>query len=79
MQLKELKIERKTWGKDEGKHVGKASFDNELGLVAIKLTPELCNEIFRLCADGIVSTAKEAAKELTFSVIEHQAKLEDGV
>ncbi len=77
MNLLKLEIERQLWGTDKGQYVGKIQFDNELGLVAIKLTPEKCDELFRVCADGIVDTAKLAAKELTCTIIEHQKCLEE--
>ena len=76
MQLKSLKIEREMWGNDKGKNKGKISFDNEVGAVTLNLTPDMCNKIFEVCAEGIIETAKEAASELTCTVIEHQKKLE---
>ena len=75
MQLISLSIERARWGKNKGQFVGEISFDNELGMVAIKLTPEKCEQLFMVCAEGIVDTAKEAAKGLACSVIEHEAAI----
>lgn len=77
MQLVELEIKRERWGENKGQFTGAMRFDNELGEVAIKLSPEKCEQLFKICADGIVETAKAAANELTISVIEHKAKIED--
>ena len=76
MQLNKLVIERKRYGSNEGQYEGHISFDNELGKVDIRLSAEQCNELFRVCADGIVETAKDAARELTLSVIEHKNVIE---
>lgn len=77
MQLKKLQIERERWGENKGQYVGVITFDNELGEVSIKLSEEKCRELFMVCADGIVDTAKSAARELTCSVIEHRTAIED--
>ncbi len=77
MNLLKLEIERELWGTNKGQYVGEIQFDNELGLVAIKITPEICDELFKICADGIIDTAKLAAKELTCTIIEHQKRLEE--
>ena len=77
MQLRKLKIERSWYGKNEGQYVGEIEFDNELGQVALKLTHERCEELFSICADGIVETAKKAAEEMTCAIIEHQSVLEN--
>jgi len=79
MQLNELKIERKGYGKDAGKFVGKISFDNELGKVDIRLSAEQCQRLFEVCADGVVETAKQAANELMVSVIEHKTAIESDI
>ena len=76
MQLVKLEIERVRYGENKGQFAGAIKFDNELGEVAISLTPQKCEELFRVCADGIVDTAKAAATELTCSVIEHRQLLE---
>lgn len=75
MNLVKLEIERIKYGENEGQFTGFIKFDNELGEVAISLTEKRCEDLFRVCADGIVETAKEAATELTCTVIEHQKKL----
>jgi hypothetical protein len=76
MQLLELEIKKERWGVNEGKYVGHALFGNENGKVDIKLSPDNIEQIFKVCADGIVDVARSAAEELTVSVIEHQHKIE---
>jgi len=76
MILQKLEIEMERWGDHKGKYTGKAVFDGDAGSVALKLTPELCDKMFLICAEGILSTAKEAAANLTCNVIEHTRQLE---
>ncbi len=77
MNLNELNISRSTWGKDEGQFRGSISFDNELGKVDIKLTPEHCSKIFEVCAESIIDTAKQAAEELKITVVDHKKIIDE--
>lgn len=77
MQLEELRIRKATYGKNEGNYVGHAEFSNEKGKVDLALTPEHCEKIFKICAEGIIEVATQAAEELTVSVIDHQKSLSD--
>jgi len=73
MDLKLLRIERSLRGNGlEGKIV----FGNKLGQVSLNLTDEQVDKIFLVCAESIEATAKEAAQELTCSVIEHKESIE---
>lgn len=76
MNLIDLRIRKEKYGPNEGKYVGCAEFGNKKGKVDIRLTPEHCDKIFQVCAESIVDVAKDAAEELTVSVIEHQKTLE---
>ena len=76
MILEELKIELMKYGDSKGKHLGYVSFVNESGKVSLTLTPEKCEQIFSVCADGLIETAKEAAESMTCNIIDHQKKLE---
>ena len=76
MKLDRLTIEQVRYGTNKGAYEGTISFHNELGKVAIRLSPAQCDELFKVCAEGIVETAKAAAAELTVSVIEHAHTLE---
>ncbi len=79
MILKELHIEQIPSYKDNaGQYEGSVKFTGGGGDVLLRLTPEQCNQIFRICADGILATAREAAENLTCNVLEHQKLLEEG-
>lgn len=77
MVLKELKIAMiPNYRPNAGQYEGAAEFTNEAGNVTLKLTPEMCDKIFIICADGILIVAQEAAMNLTCNVIEHRKALE---
>lgn len=76
MILTKQQIEKKRYSPGEGKYAGVAQFAGKAGDVALNLTPEMCDKIFLVCADGIMETAKEAAANLTCNVIEHRKSLE---
>ena len=59
-----------------GEYEGVAEFAGETGSVQLNLTPEMCNKIFMVCADGILATAKEAAENMTCNIIEHRKAIE---
>lgn len=78
MVLKELKIAMiPSYRPNAGQYEGVAEFTDKAGNVALKLTPEMCDEIFVICADGILKVAQEAAMNLTCNVIEHQKALSE--
>ncbi len=76
MILTNLEIKLNQWGENEGKHTGKAKFSGDAGEVVLNLTPAHCEKIFLICADGILTTAKNAAENLTLAVIEHKSLIE---
>lgn len=76
MILTNLRIELKTYGPDEGKHVGKATFSGKAGEVTLRLNQDHIEQIFLTCADSITETAKAAARHLTMTVIDHRKVLE---
>lgn len=76
MVLVELRIKQiPSYRENAGQYEGKAEFTDRAGDVALNLTPEMCNQIFAVCADAILRTAQEAAANLTCNVIEHQKAL----
>ena len=78
MNLKKLRIEKQpSYMPNAGQYIGEAEFDNELGTVSINLTPDMCDKLFKVCAEGIINIAKEAAANLTCNVIEQQKTLEN--
>lgn len=72
MILKDLRITRKDYGPDVGKHTGTAQFTGDAGTVILNLNDDHIAEIFRTCADSIIETSKAAARHLTAQVIEHK-------
>lgn len=74
MILTKLNIRLRDYGEHHGKYLGEASFTGDLGDISLRLAPEQVDRIFNICADSIISVSKEAARSLTVSVIEHQAK-----
>lgn len=75
MILKRLEIELKEYGEDKGKHVGRAVFAGPLGTVGLVLTPDHVQNIFKVCADSLVTVAKEAATNLTSQIIDSKENL----
>ena len=76
MNIKSLVINRQNYGKGKGLFAGTVSFDDELGKIDLYLSPEQCEKIFSICADGILEVAEKAAKQLTYKVIDHKKLLE---
>ena len=72
MILKKLQIELREYGPDKGQHTGAATFTGEHGEVTLKLSPDHIERIFETCAEGIIAVAKDAAKAMTCSVIQHR-------
>lgn len=78
MVLKELRIALvPSYRPNAGQYEGVAEFTDEAGTIALKLTPEQCDKIFVICADGILKVAQEAAQNLTCNVLEHQKALSE--
>jgi hypothetical protein len=70
-----LEIERERWGENKGKFKGQAIFDGATGSVSLNLNQDHCDEIFRICADGIVDVAKASARMLVNEAIGHKNTL----
>jgi hypothetical protein len=62
MRLMQLRLERKTYGPDEGKILGKATFSGDRGEITLNLNEHHVEQMLLVCADGIVDVAKAAAK-----------------
>jgi len=76
MQLKSLRIAKVEYGTDKGQFKGVIEFSNNLGSVELTLSSDQCNGLFKVCADGIVDTAKAAAENLSVLIAEHKNTLE---
>ncbi|HXS04867.1 MAG TPA: hypothetical protein VN731_10350 [Rhodanobacter sp.] len=70
MILQELKIEIERWGENKGQYKGAAKFGDERGEVSLNLSSEHIDQIFSVCANGIIETAKRAASDMTCKIIE---------
>jgi len=71
MKLIGLKIKLNEYGRNKGKYTGVAEFTDKAGDIALNLDAEACERIFEVCADGVLTVAKEAASNLTCNVLEH--------
>jgi hypothetical protein len=58
------------YGDDKGKYRGTTKFGDERGEVSLNLSPEHVDQIFHVCADAIIATAKRAASDMTANIIE---------
>lgn len=70
MILQKLEVSVISWGDDKGKYKGAAKFGDDRGEVSLNLSAEHIEQIFRVCADGILDTAKRAAADMTVNIIE---------
>lgn len=78
MRLQKLEIELNRYGENKGKYTGVARFDGDRGSIALALNEQHCEEMFRICADGIVDVAKAAARMFVAEAMGHieaQAKI----
>lgn len=73
MNLAALEMKKEMWGEDKGLFVGTATFTGEMGRVQVKLEPNHCQAILELCADAIVSNAREVANAMVLPLIEATA------
>ena len=55
---------------------GTISFTSEVGDISLKLNQSHIDRIFEIVADTVIEVAKEAARELTCTVIEHKKSIE---
>lgn len=69
MILKDLRIEYNTWGEDKGKYTGLVEFFNEKGKVQVTIGPEEALAILEICAQKVVSVAKETAAAMIAPVL----------
>jgi len=69
MILQSLRMDRKTYGDDQGAMRGTATFTNDSGRVEIVLDDAKCKQILTICAMQIVDTAKAVSRDLTADLI----------
>ena len=73
MILDSVKIERKSYGTNEGQYIGTVSFYGKDGSVTVKLPAEAAHEILKLCAANIIEEAGKVASAMIAPVIELKA------
>lgn len=81
MQLTSLNISFDDYGVHKGKYKGSAHFRGQYGAVEIVLTPDISDQVLKLCAEAIVANTKELAQTITAAtltqvsgnVLEHKA------
>ena len=62
MKLQNLEIKFNTYGSDKGTYTGEATFSGATGRISLNLNSHHCEQMFLVCADGIVDVAKAAAR-----------------
>lgn len=73
MDFKSLEIER-SW-RSKGLE-GKIRFSNKTGDITLNLSQSHIDRIFEVVAETMIEVAKDAARELTCTVIEHKKTIE---
>lgn len=74
MILKSLTITRVMWGERQGMLDGEVTFMSPKGELKALLTDEHLPGIVALCAEALVSSAKEAASTMTSDIINASGK-----
>jgi hypothetical protein len=64
MKLRDLKIERQLYGKDEGQYISRVTVDDDDAMISLKLPPEITNTILKVCIGQLTSAVDSAANEL---------------
>ena len=63
MILMDLQIRRIAFGENKGSYVGNMSFSGKTGVVTIKLTREVIQEIFRISTAGAKQNTGDVANK----------------
>ena len=79
MKLNMLLIRRVTYGENEGRYTGEATFDGKTSKIELAITPVKANEILRLCADGLLDAATESATATRSDILNSVALIEHRV
>ncbi len=61
--LRELSIERKQYGPDEGKFFAAVRFGSDTASISLKLSPEISEKILALSVEAICDATDEASRE----------------
>ena len=69
MILDRLDISLNHWGDHEGQYTGKAVFDDPKGEIKLNLTPENCQDILKICANGLIQHTEVCVNALRNNII----------
>lgn len=69
MILKSLTVTRVMWGDRQGQLEGEVAFMNPKGEIKAQLTDAQLHGLLALCAEALVSSAKDAANTMTSDII----------
>ena len=78
MRMGYLSVQHQDWGPLKGKYKGTVTFLNNQGTVAIVLSHEASQKILDLCAEALVTQAKEVAQNLTAAIVEQSTRQPEG-
>lgn len=70
MKLKTVYLSYQTYGAFQGKYTGHVEFEGLAGEMKILLPPELSSRILAVCAELLVTQAKETAQTMTATIID---------
>lgn len=65
MELQTLVIGRESYGVNEGRYTGTASFKNQYGQITLNLDPSTSDAILAILAEELVKSARTVGQELT--------------
>lgn len=69
MQLQSLNISLDSYGVNEGRYTGNASFKNKYGTISLNLDPDTSDVILHIVAERLVSSARTVGQELTAACV----------
>ena len=68
MTFNSLKIERKTWGKDQGKLVAELSLSGNKATTTLTLPDDVGEKILRLAKSAIIDAVETTANDFIFEI-----------
>lgn len=68
MTFNHLKIERKKWGKDEGKLVAEISLSSDKATTTLILPDQVGEQILRMAKSAIIDSVEKTANDFIFEI-----------
>lgn len=69
MQLSRLTISFTEYGVNKGRYVGEAQFSNQYGQVTVVMSPDMSDEVLKICASALVKNTQDLAQNLTAATL----------